>query len=211
MMKTPVKLLDKILFDPDALPKPLDWALLFPKPGPVEIEVGLGKGRFLLSRAAADPGSRFVGLEYARAYLMTVAERCAKGGLSNVRVSRCEAAAFFRESVPDSSVSAFHLLYPDPWPKTRHHKRRLIQDDFLRDLRRVLIPGAALNLATDHQDYYEWMVEMFDQWKGTFVMESKVLATQEELAAFSGRTNYEVKYAAEGRPLHFLTGIRTGF
>jgi tRNA (guanine-N7-)-methyltransferase len=202
---------ESVLFDPEPLPKPLDWALLFPHPGPLEIEVGCGKGRFLLARAEADPGYRFVGLEFARAYLLAVAERAARRNLRNVRVARYEAARFFRESVPDSSVSAFHLLYPDPWPKKRHHKRRLVQDDFLDDLRRTLCPGAVVNIATDHEDYFEWMMDVFGRWKGTFVMEPKILATPEELAGFEGRTNYEVKYAAAGCPLYFLTGRRTGF
>ena len=198
-------------FDPEQISPPLDWSRLFGRSRPVEIEVGCGKGRLLLGLAEAHPERNFVGLEYARAYLLTVAERARKRGLSNVRVTRFEAGRFFREWVPDSSVSAFHLLYPDPWPKKRHHKRRLIQDEFLRELRRVLLPEAGLDIATDHEGYFEWMADHFRQWKGTFVMEPEVIAPVSDRRAFVGRTNYEIKYLAEGRTLYLLTGRRTGF
>ena len=199
------------LFDPAFLWLPLDWESLFGTCGEIEIEVGCGKGGYLLQRAQQHPDRCFVGLEYARAYLLTMAERIRRRGIANIRVARCEAGYFFRECVPNASVSAFHLLYPDPWPKKRHHKRRLIQHDFLGDLRRVLLPGATLNIATDHAGYFEWMLEHFSAWKGTFVMESTVLSTPEEKAGFEGRTNYEIKYLKEGRTVHLLTGRRTGF
>lgn len=199
------------IFDPDELWLPLDWEALFGVHREIEVEVGCGKGGFLLKRAQAHPDRCFVGLEYARAYLLTMAERTRKRGIPNVLVSRSEAGYFFRECVPDASVSAFHLLYPDPWPKKRHHKRRLIQHGFLASLRRVLVPGATLNIATDHSGYFEWMLEHFVAWKGTFVMKSKVLSTPEEIAEFEGRTNYEIKYLKEGRTVHLLTGRRTGF
>lgn len=199
------------IFDPRDYDLPLDWVRLFEKEGPVEIEVGCGKGRFLLERAARHPDRLFIGLEYARAYLETIAKRCSKRGLENVRVSKCEAAEFFRECIPPASLDAFHLLYPDPWPKKRHHKRRLIQQEFLAELRRVLKPGAEMNLATDHQGYFEWMVEHFDRWKATFVMAPRALITEKDRYGFEGRTNYEIKYLKEGRAIYLLTGRRTGF
>lgn len=205
------KKVQRVLFDPQRRAAPISWRHLFGQEGPVEIEVGTGKGRFLLERAQAMPETGFVGIEYARAYLMTVAERAAKRGLTNVRVTRCEASLFFREYVPDASVRAFHLLYPDPWPKKRHHKRRLIQHDFLKDLRRVLAPGAEINIATDHADYFRWMLEHFDAWKGTFVIRARVIRSETDRKGFVGRTNYEIKYLAEGRPIHLITGYRTGF
>jgi len=202
---------EPIRIDTGRFDVPLDWRKVFGRSGAVEIEVGTGKGRFLLDRAAKNPDRCFVGLEYARAYLNTLALRAVKRGLKNIRVTRCEAGLFFGELVPDCSVSAFHLLYPDPWPKKRHHKRRLIQRAFLADLRRVLVPGAILNIATDHPDYFEWMLDHFREWKGTFVIETKILSTPTERKRFAGRTNYEIKYLAEGRTLHLLYGRRTGF
>ena len=199
------------VFDPKDHDLPLDWKRLFKKEGPVEIEVGCGKGRFLLERAAQYPERCFVGLEYARAYLETIAKRCSRQGLANVRVSKCEAGEFFRERIPAASLDAFHLLYPDPWPKKRHHKRRLIQREFLAELRRVLKPGAELNIGTDHEGYFEWMLEHFREWKGTFVLTPRVLAAPKDRRGFQGRTNYEMKYLKEGRTIYLLTGRRTGF
>ncbi len=203
-------MIPNVLFDPEQLCRPLDWIGLFGRSGPLEVEVGCGKGRFLLARAAERPEVNFVGLEYARAYLRTLSERAERMGLTNIRAAREEAARFFRESVPDCSVTAFHLLYPDPWPKTRHHKRRLIRPDFLADLRRTLVPGALLNLATDHRDYFEWMLEHFAAFREAFEIESRAVENPGELAALVGRTNYEIKYAAAGRPLYFITGRRKG-
>lgn len=199
------------IFEPRNEDLPLDWDRLFGREGPVEIEVGCGKGRFLLERAERHPDRLFVGLEYARAYLETMAKRCSKRGLENVRVSKCEAGEFFRECVPDASLDAFHLLYPDPWPKKRHHKRRLIQHEFLQELRRVLKPAGELNIATDHEDYFVWMVEHFDRWKATFLMTPRAVVTEKDRREFEGRTNYEIKYLKEGRPIYLLTGRRTGF
>jgi len=199
------------IFDPEDWPRPLVWEDLFRFQGPIEIEVGCGKGRFLLSQATQHPDTCYVGLEYARAYLLATAQRAAKLGLMNVRVARCEADSFCREYVKDASISAFHLLYPDPWPKKRHHKRRLIRHDFLAELRRVLAPGAILNIATDHSGYFEWMLEQFEAWKGTFLMEPRILSSPEDRKGFEGRTNYESKYLHEGRVLYFLEGTRTAF
>ncbi|MCA9411494.1 MAG: tRNA (guanosine(46)-N7)-methyltransferase TrmB [Candidatus Omnitrophica bacterium] len=189
----------------------IDFSQIFQTQGPLEIEVGCGKGRFLVHRAGENPDRNFLGLEYARAYFKTIANRCEIRGLRNVRVVRAEAFDFFRQNVPDHSVSAFHLLYPDPWPKKRHHKRRLIRGEFLAELRRTLVRGAIVNIATDHRGYFDWMCEQFDDWKGTFVLDRQILSTREDLAEIEGRTNYEVKYIREGRPLHFITGYRTGF
>ncbi len=200
-----------LLFDPDFLPKPLEWSTLFPQPERIEVEVGAGKGRFLLDRAATHPDTCFVGLEFARSYYRTIQERALRRGLTNVRLARAEGSQFFHESVPAASIHAFHLLYPDPWPKKRHHRRRLIQHEFLEDLRRVLVAGGELNLATDHEDYFEWMVLHFEVWKGTFVMEARTLDSPESCQGFVGRTNYEIKFLAEGRPIYLLTGRRTGF
>ena len=191
--------------------EPLDWKRLFGQTGPIEIEVGCGKGRFLLERAGENPSGNFLGLEYAKAYFRMIADRARRHNLTNIRVARAEAFDFFSRFVPDQSVSAFHLLYPDPWPKKRHHKRRLIRDEFLAELRRTLRREAFINIATDHRGYFDWMCEHFEEWKGTFVLEKRVVSDPKELSRLKGRTNYEIKYIEQGRPLHFITGYRTGF
>ncbi len=190
---------------------PLEISRSFDQQGPLEIEVGCGKGRFLLSRASSVPERNFLGLEYAKAYFATIARRACAKNLSNVRVAKAEAYEFFETFLPDQSLSGFHLLYPDPWPKKRHHKRRLIRDDFLWELRRTLRRDAVINIATDHRAYFDWMCEHFNHWKATFVLETKIVSERKDLLKLTGRTNYEIKYIEEGRPLHFITGYRTGF
>jgi tRNA (guanine-N7-)-methyltransferase len=201
----------RILFDPEELDRPLNLVELFGSIRPVEIEVGCGKGRFLIESAESNPERGYIGLEYAKAYARTITLRSARQRLTNLRLARTEATWFFEECLGDASLDGFHLLYPDPWPKTRHHKRRLIQHSFLRELRRILKPGAQINIATDHRGYYDWMMEHFAAWKGTFLLDFNVIDSPGELRQFSGRTNYEIKFAEEGRPLHFIKGIRTSF
>lgn len=200
-----------VVFTPQSPGEQISFEKLFGRTGPVEIEVGCGKGRFLLNQASQQPERLYIGIEFAKAYLKTIDQRVVRHGLENVRATRYEAGRLFHWHLPDHSVSAFHLLYPDPWPKKKHHKRRLIQHRFLSDLRRVLQPGALINIATDHQDYFVWMEEHFAQWRATFVMQSRVISKRSELDTLEGRTNYETKYIAEGRTLHYLTGYRTGF
>ncbi|MCA9450696.1 MAG: tRNA (guanosine(46)-N7)-methyltransferase TrmB, partial [Candidatus Omnitrophica bacterium] len=186
---------------------PLHWPTVFRgSENPVEVEVGCGKGRFLIGRAQDNPDRNFLGLEYAKAYSRAIADRSIRKGLTNIRVVRAEGADFFRRFVPDHSLSGFHLLYPDPWPKNRHHRRRLLQTEFIVELRRPLKREAIINIATDHRDYYEWMCRHFDQWPATFVLEKRIVSEGEELRKLEGRTNYERKFIEEGRPLHFITG-----
>ena len=113
--------------DPErALLSGLDWEDVFGSPGPVEVEIGIGKGRFLLAVAEARPGVRLLGVEWANEYLRVAEARAEKRGLENVRFVRADARELVARSIPDASVDAYYVFYPDPWPKKRHHKRRLI-------------------------------------------------------------------------------------
>ncbi|MCX7804230.1 MAG: tRNA (guanosine(46)-N7)-methyltransferase TrmB [Planctomycetota bacterium] len=186
-------------FDPElhleGLDAPLDVGRIFGLPGPLVLEIGCGKGRYLLARAAASPAVPFLGIEYAAKYLRIMKERAAKKGLCNVRLVRAEAAAFISRFLPDGSVRELHVYFPDPWPKRRHHKRRLFTPDFVADIHRVLASGAGVYFATDFMDYFRIVI---DALKPAFDVE--------ELAgpwpdSPGGRTNYEIKYMAEGRPI----------
>lgn len=210
-MGTDLQATSGILHPTELLAEPIDWEDLFGRTGLVELEVGCGKGRFLLEQAENHPERLYVGLEFARAYILTIEKRAVRRGLTNIRLFREEASRFFRDCLPDKSLHAFHLFYPDPWPKTRHHRRRLIQEEFLADLRRVLVPGGQIRIATDHKDYFEWMVNKFSQWKGTFLMEAEIIDSPRKRKGLKGRTNYEIRFLEEGCPLYFLNGRRTGF
>ncbi len=133
------------------------WADIFGNDHPVELEIGAGKGTFMLAIGAAKPEHNFVGIEWAKAYAEFAADRLRRHQLSNARIVHGEAAWWVRCHVPDSSLFAMHIYFPDPWPKTRHHKRRLIQLSFLKEVHRMLIPGGVLRLVTDHADYFAHM------------------------------------------------------
>jgi tRNA (guanine-N7-)-methyltransferase len=183
---------------------PVDLRGWFGEPGtplyarPLELEIGSGKGTFLIRQAAALPEVNYVGLEYAKAYWRHAADRCRRHGLSNVRLVHAEAGVFVRNYVPDACLRQVHIYFPDPWPKKRHHKRRLIQEAFLRELHRVLEAKGVVRLATDHEDYFQWMRDQAAQVADLF----EPLPFQSPEAAGEGElvgTNFERKYRREGR------------
>jgi tRNA (guanine-N7-)-methyltransferase len=120
---------------------------------PVEIEVGCGKGLFLLTAGQANSATNYLGIEIVRKYQLYAATRLAKRGLHNVRVACADARAFLRDWVGDGSVQAVHVYFPDPWWKTRHHKRRVFTPEFAARCAGVLRPGGRLLVATDVEDY----------------------------------------------------------
>ena len=109
----------------------IDFVRIFGRAGPVHIEIGTGKGTFLLNQARAQPGDNFLGIEWARKYYRYAVDRIGRWGLTNVRIIRTDAATFLADFIPDDSVECFHIYFPDPWPKKRHHKRRFIRPDNL--------------------------------------------------------------------------------
>lgn len=176
---------------------PMAW---FDSPGAFELEIGCGKGGFLLSRARANPDIRMLGIEWAAKYYRYAADRMARWGMTNVRVMRTDAKPFFMRNLPPRSVSVLHLYHPDPWPKKRHHKRRMVQADFADAATRVLTEGGAWLIQSDHTEYFGAMVGLLEGHSAfeSVEWESAGGAPGEE---WSG-TNFEVKYAREGRPIH---------
>ena len=118
----------------------VDWSAIFGNDQPVELEVGSGKGLFLANAARANPAHNFVGVELARKYARLAAERLAKLGISNARVWPGDADILARR-VPDVSLRAVHVYFPDPWWKKRHKKRRVFTDGLVDQIERVIVPG----------------------------------------------------------------------
>jgi tRNA (guanine-N7-)-methyltransferase len=137
----------------------------FPHPErPLDLEIGSGKGTFLLNQATADPGANFLGVEYAREFWLYACDRLRRAGLDNVRLLNADAAEFVRWRLGAETVRTIHLYFPDPWPKRRHHRRRMVQHAFLADAARTLTIGGELRVVTDHAPYWEWMTAHFNVW-----------------------------------------------
>jgi tRNA (guanine-N7-)-methyltransferase len=192
--------------DPAAERQPMDLRLWFDPPRrelPMELEIGSGKGTFLVNQARATPDVNYVGIEYARAFWRHAADRARRHALPNVKLLHTEAGAFVRRYLPEGSMRQVHIYFPDPWPKKRHHKRRLVQAPFLRELHRVLESDGRVRLATDHADYFAWMQEHAAAVNALFEslpFDSPASADEGELVG----TNFERKYRREGRTFHGL-------
>ena len=181
----------------------IDFVRIFGRPGPVHIEIGAGKGTFLLGQAQAQPGDNFLGIEWARKYYRYAVDRIGRRGVTNARIIRTDAAGFLADSVPDDSVDCFHIYFPDPWPKKRHHKRRFICSANTEHLIRCLKLAGQLLIATDHVDYFE-------QIKLVLASRSDVLEETDFIkpaGAESGEwvgTNFERKYIKDQRPIYTI-------
>jgi len=121
---------------------------------PLEIDLGCGDGTFLIEMAKHYPERNFLGIERLLGRVRGVCKRIQNLGLTNVKVLRLESSYTLEWLLEKSSVSRLHLLCPDPWPKARHHRRRLVQQDFLRSLYQVLTPDGQFLFKTDHPGYY---------------------------------------------------------
>lgn len=145
---------------------PRSW---FDDPGrPFEIEIGSGKGTFLIQQAGLEPGKNFLGIEWAGEFYAYAADRVrrrrASGSLGNVRLLHADAAEFLRWRCPGSVCRVIHLYFSDPWPKSRHHKKRVVQHRFLAEAWRVLVPGGELRVVTDHDELWAWDMAHFAAW-----------------------------------------------
>lgn len=187
----------------------IDFNELFGRTAPVEIEIGSGKGTFLKSQAAAFPDILFVGIEWANKYYRYAVSRIARAGLTNVRLVRADAADFLRRFVPANAIHGFHLYFPDPWPKKRHHRRRFFQPDTLARMLTCLQVGGFINIATDHHDYFEHICRVLQPVLDAGAVEQ--IQFIRPAGAQTGETvgtNYERKYLKEGRPIYTIAVIK---
>lgn len=185
----------------------LDFAQIFGRPGPVHIEIGSGKGTFLLHAAQAQPEVNFLGIEWARKFYLHAVDRIGRWGLTNVRIIRTDAATFLAESVPTESVACLHVYFPDPWPKKRHHKRRLVQPANMPTLLRCLESGGRLQLATDHAEYFEQMKATVEAYRDVLEPTEFVRPAGADEGETTG-TNFERKYLKEGRATYTLAATK---
>jgi tRNA (guanine-N7-)-methyltransferase len=176
---------------------------------PYEIEIGSGKGTFLVQEATRCPERDFLGVENAGEFFRHSTDRVSRHALKNVRMLYANAVEFVTYWVPENSVAIIHLYFSDPWPKARHHKRRVLQRTTLEQFHRVLQTAGEVRLVTDHDDLWKWYEEL--------IAASDDLFARKEFAppASAGEgevvgTNFERKYRREGRPFHSTTLIKRG-
>ncbi|KAB2966927.1 MAG: hypothetical protein F9K18_04960, partial [Thermoanaerobaculia bacterium] len=186
---------------------PLDpgrLAALVPGDAACELEIGFGKGRFLLARAAEHPERRFLGIEIAGEYFRLAARRLARRGLANVALVRGEALYLLAVVLPRAFAREVHVYFPDPWPKSRHQRRRLFSPASLDLVLGALEPGGRLSFATDHLDYGAEVETILAGHPG--------LGVTRVSGGWPGgpRTNYEAKYVAAGRPILRLEATLAG-
>lgn len=166
----------------------------FGRRAPLEIEIGSGKARFLLEAARRAPAHDFLGIELSLAYYRICRDRVARAGAGNVRVLRADGRRFVEAALAPASVHAVHIYFPDPWPKKRQKKRRLLDGVFLEAAAATLAPEGLIRIATDHPGYGSGIDPLLE-----------TVPALERLPwdAFPPPppTHYELKYLAEGRPI----------
>ena len=139
----------------EQLPRPFGAEALFGRAGPLEVEIGSGKGLFLRRAAADRPEVDFLGIEVVAKYAQFAAAALAKAGLRNAMVVHGDALRVLHEFLPDEALAAVHVYFPDPWWKKRHKKRRVMRESLLLDVQRTLRPGGSLHFWTDVEEYFQ--------------------------------------------------------
>ena len=172
----------------------LDLRGLFGNDHDLILEIGSGKGRFLINTALERPDVNIIGVEKSLHYHRVIKERIAKRGITNIRLINHDAFLVVRDMLPDASLSEIHIYFPDPWPRKKEQKRRIIRPEVLREFRRVMKDGATGIYVTDHQEYFEAAAPLIE---AEFRAERRVPGPDDP-----PRTNYEAKYRAEGRPIY---------
>lgn len=179
--------------------RPLDWPQFFINANPVEIEVGMGKGLFLLTQAVTRPEVNFLGIEVVRKYQLYAATRYAIRKLPNAKTTCADAKVVLRDFVATGSVAAVHVLFPDPWWKARHKKRRVFTTEFAADAARVIATGGRFHIASDVEEYFGVMTAMVNEMPAFRLLSSETNRDSVEVAGF--QTNFERKARLEGTPV----------
>jgi len=184
----------------------IDFEQVFGRHAPVHIEIGSGTGSFLVNQAKLLPRLNFLGVERARKYYRYAVDRIGRWNLTNVRLIRTDAAQFITNLVPDSSIECFHIYFPDPWPKKRHHKRRLLTPKNLEQILRCLTLKGTIRVATDHDDYFEYIEKLLTTQNNSLKKIKFLPSAASDTGEWVG-TNFERKYRKENKPI-FTIAVR---
>jgi tRNA (guanine-N7-)-methyltransferase len=174
--------------------EPLDLQIIFGRRAPLHVDLGCGDGAFLCALAQRLPEKNFLGIERLLGRVNAAASKAARIG--NVRVLRVESSYALHYLLPARSVETFYLLFPDPWPKRRHHRRRLVTADFLQSIAETLGPDGKFHIATDQRDYFEQIIAL--------AAANPYLARAEASDVDLPCTNFEARFRAEAAPIYRL-------
>jgi tRNA (guanine-N7-)-methyltransferase len=180
----------------------IDLPRAFGRTAPIEVEIGFGKDTFLIDLARTQPEVDHLGIEYSRRRAIAFLNKAYQRGVRNVRAMRVHAAIVLSRLLPVEGIRAIHVLFPDPWPKKRHHKNRLIQPPFARSVHRSLELGGTLTLATDDVSYREQMLDVMEA-HGAFVNEFGSRAWVPMIPGHP-KTIFEERWLRRGRSVHFM-------
>jgi tRNA (guanine-N7-)-methyltransferase len=178
-------------------PQPLDFAALFGRRAPVVVEIGSGMGETTARIAAEHPETDYLAIEVHAPGVGSLLKRVEEEGLTNVRVVQHDAVEVMRDMVPPDSLAAIHVFFPDPWPKKRHHKRRLLQPAFAALAASRLARGGQLHVATDWQEYAEHVLAVL----------SEVPGLRNSAAGFAPRPPWRPETKFERRGLRLGHGV----
>ncbi|MFC5051393.1 tRNA (guanosine(46)-N7)-methyltransferase TrmB [Rubritalea spongiae] len=180
-------------FMPDDYFARLNPSTIFNNDQPLEIDLGCGDGSFLIAMAQQFPERNFLGVERLLGRVKKVCRKAERENLDNCKVLRLESKYVIEWLFPENSIDRLHLLCPDPWPKARHHKNRLVQQDFLEALYKALKPGGEFCFKTDHPEYFEWVEEEMNTFQKFEQLEWP------EDAFFYPKTDFQLQWEAEGK------------
>jgi len=174
----------------------LDFGAIFGRHAPIEIDLGCGDGSFLAAMAAENPARDFLGIERLAGRVNSACRKIERAGLTNARVTRFEISYAVEHLLPPSSITAFYLLFPDPWPKRRHAARRLVNADFLGSIHRALVAGGTIQIATDEAGYFRQITRA--------VSSSRDFAIVPNSTSALPVTKFERGFRERGVPIHRL-------
>jgi tRNA (guanine-N7-)-methyltransferase len=179
---------------PETLFAPLDLLATFGRAAPLQVDLGCGDGSFLCELASQNPDRNFLGVERL---VGRVAKACCKSArLTNVRVLNVESAYAVRYLLPEASAETFYLFFPDPWPKRRHRRRRIVTTPFLDSIHRALTADGVLRIATDESDYFNEIQRLVREHSGFTIVDAEEIALP--------MTKFERRFVGAGAPIHRL-------
>ena len=205
MAKSAAKLASSLGFDPwlssQRLFPPYRWPEVFGRAAPVELDLGAGDGVYVEARARREPDRDFVAVERLLGRATKISKKAVRGGLRNLRVLRLESAYFLKKLCAPGSVDVITLRYPDPWPKRRHHRNRILTREFAADALCACLKGGRLQFTTDDREYFEWgcrEVASCPGWQADLGWDGKEEPTSE----------FEEKFKEEGRAVYRRAWIK---